>query len=157
MSIGKISRRVSWTDTVNNKNPNSKNLVMVKVKEIQVDIDDMLNRLEPVQKEVVQNLRVLIKSAVPETIEIVKHGNVTYKLDEKDFVWIRHYKTHVDLEFAMGASLDSDLLKSTGKEKPENLRLVTVTASDFEKVNPEITRLLKEAAWVGFKHCSTSS
>ena len=127
---------------------------MVKVKERAVDIEELLNRLEPVQKETVQNLRGLIKSAVPEIVEIVKHGNITYKLDNKDFVWIRHYRKHVDLEFAMGASLDSDLLKSTGKEKPENLRHVRVI--DFDKLKPEITRLLKEAASVGFKHCSTS-
>jgi hypothetical protein len=128
---------------------------MVKVKERTVDIEEMLNRLEPEQKEIIQNLRELIKSAVPETVEIVKHGNITYKLDDKDFVWISHYQNHVDLEFAMGASLDSDLLKSRGKEKPEDLRHVTV--SDFEKVKPEIGRLLKEAESVGFKHCSTST
>jgi hypothetical protein len=145
-TIRKTAKRVSKVDTVNNKNPSSKNLVMVKVKEIEVDIEDMLNRLEPEQKEIIQNLRELIKSAVPETVEIVKHGNITYKLGDKDFVWIRHYKNHVDLEFAMGASLDSDLLKSTGKEKPENLRHVTV--NDFDKLKPEITRLLKEAASV---------
>ena len=61
----------------------------------------------------------------------------------------------MDLEFAMGASLDSDLLKSMGKEKPENVRHVTV--SDFEKLKPEIARLLKEAGSVGFRHCSTSA
>ena len=126
---------------------------MVKVKEREVDKDEILNRLEPEQKEIIQNLRELIKSAVPETVELVKHGNITYKLDYKDFVWISHYQNHVDLEFAMGASLDSDLLKSRGKEKPENLRHVTVR--DFEKLKPEITRLLKEAASVGFEHCST--
>ena len=139
---------------VNNKNLNGKSLVMVKVKERTVDIEEILNRLEPEQKEIIRSLRGLIKSTVPETVETVKHGNITYKLDDKDFVWIRHYRKHVDLEFAMGASLDSDLLKSTGKEKPENLRHVTV--SDFDKLKPEITRLLKEAASVGFKHCSTS-
>jgi len=130
---------------------------MVKVKETEVDVEELLDRLEPKQKETIQNLRELIKSAVPETVETVKHGNITYKIGGNDFVWIRHYKTHVDLEFAMGASLDSDLLKTTGKEKPENLRLVTVTASDFEKLKSEITRLLKEASSVGFKHCSTSA
>jgi hypothetical protein len=124
------------------------------VKEVEVDIEQLLNRLEPEQKEVIQSLRGLIKSTVPETVEIVKHGNIAYKLDNKDFVWISHCQDHVDLEFAMGASLDSDLLKSRGKEKPENLRHVSV--SDFEKLKPEITRLLKEAASLGFKHCSTS-
>jgi hypothetical protein len=123
-------------------------------KEIEVDIEDMLNRLKPEQKEIIQNLRALIKSTVPETVEIVKHGNITYKLGDNDFVWISRYQNHVDLEFAMGASLDSDLLKSRGKEKPENVRHVMV--NDFEKVKPEITRLLKEAESVGFKHCSAS-
>ena len=141
--------------TVNNKNLNSRILVMVKVKEREVDVEEMLNRLEPKQKETIQNLRGLIKSAVPETVEIVKHGSITYKIGDNDFVWISHYQNHVDLEFAMGASLDSDLLKSRGKEKPENLRHVTV--NDFEKLKPEIMRLLKEAASVGFKHCSTSA
>jgi len=125
------------------------------VKEVEVDIGELLNRLEPKQKEIIQNLRDLVKSAVPETVEIVKHGNITYKLGDNDFVWIRAYKNHVDLEFAMGASLDSDLLKTTGKEKPENLRLITI--KDFEKLKPEVMRLLKEAASVGFKHCSTSA
>jgi hypothetical protein len=128
---------------------------MVKVKEIAVDIEDMLNRLEPKQKEIIQNLRGLIKSAVPETVEIVKHRNITYKLENKDFVWISRYRDHVDLEFFMGASLDSDLLKSRGKEKSKNIRHLTV--SDLEKLKPEITRLLKEAASLGFKHCSTSA
>jgi len=128
---------------------------MVKVKETEVDIEELLNRLEPKQKETIQNLRELIKSAVPEAVEIVKHGNITYKIGDNDFVWIIRYRTHVDLEFAMGASLDSDLLKSRGKEKPENLRHVTV--SDFDRLKPEITRLLKEAESVGFKHCSTSA
>jgi hypothetical protein len=129
---------------------------MVKVKERIVDIDELLNHSPPEQKEIMQNLRGLIKSAVPETVEMVKHGNITYKLDSNDFVWICQYQGHVDLEFAMGASLDSDLLKSRGKDSPANVRLVTVTVSDFEKVKPEISRLLKEAASLGFGHCSTA-
>jgi hypothetical protein len=128
---------------------------VVKVREIEVDIEELLNRLKPKQKEIIQSLRELVKSAVPETVEIVKHGSLTYKMGDNDFVWISHYRDHVDLEFSMGASLDSDLLKSRGKEKPENVRHVTV--SDFEKLKPEVTRLLKEAASLGFNHCSTST
>lgn len=139
---------------VNNKNCSVKTLVMVKVKERIVDIEEMLNRLEPEQKETMQNLRGLIKSAVPETVEIIKHGKITYKLDGKDFVWISGYRSHVNLDFSMGASLDSDLLKSGGMEKSKNVRFVTV--SDFEKFKAEITRLLKEAAFLGFKHCSAA-
>jgi len=140
---------------VNHKNLNDQNLVMVKVKERIVDIEDVLNRLEPDRKETVQNLRGLIKSAVPETVETIKHGNtIMYRLEDKDFVWIKSYRSHVDLEFFMGGSLDSDLLKSRGKEDSENTRHVTV--SDFAKLKPELTRLLKEAALLGFKHCPTA-
>ena len=123
---------------------------MVKVKERIVDIEDTLKRLEPERKETVENLRGLIKSAVPEAVETIKHGIVTYKLDDKDFVWIKSYKSHVDLEFLMGSSLDSDLLKSRGEEK-ESIRHVTV--GDFVKLKPELMRLLKEASLLDFKHC----
>jgi len=119
-------------------------------------IDEILGSLEPAQKETVQNLRALIKSAVPETVEIVRQGKIAYKLNDKDFVWISHYQDHVDLEFFMGASLDSDLLKSRGDaEKSENVRHITV--SHLDKLKPEVVRLLKAAAAVGFEHCPTSA
>jgi hypothetical protein len=119
-------------------------------------IDEILGSLEPAQKETIQNLRALIKSAVPETVEIVRQGKIVYKLNDKNFVWISHYQDHVDLEFFMGASLDSDLLKSRGEaEKSENVRHITV--SHLDKLKPEIVRLLKAAAAVGFEHCPTSA
>ena len=80
-------------------------------------IDEILGSLEPAQKETVQNLRALIKNTVPETVEIVRQGKIAYRLNDKDFVWISHYQDHVDLDFFMGASLDSDLLKSRGDRK----------------------------------------
>ncbi len=121
---------------------------MARVKERIIDIDAILNTLQPKQKETVQNLRALIKLTVPEAAEIVKSKNITYKLSNKDFVWISHFQNHVDLEFSMGASLDSDLLKSRGKKKPENARHITV--SNFDKLKPEIVRLLKAASLIGF-------
>jgi len=62
-------------------------------------IDEILSSLGPAQKETIQNLRALIKSAVPETVEIVRQGKIAYKLNDKDFVWISHFQDHVDLEF----------------------------------------------------------
>jgi hypothetical protein len=48
----------------------------------------------------------------------------------------------------MGASLDSDLLKSRGiAEKSENVRHITV--SNLDKLKPEIVRLLKAATAIG--------
>ena len=86
-------------------------------------IDEILGKLNPTQKETIQNLRVLIKNTVPETTEIVKNGKIVYKLEEIDFVWISHFQDHVDLEFAMGASLDSNMLKTRGiAESNQNVR-----------------------------------
>ena len=120
-----------------------------------VTIDEILGKLEPAQKENIQNLRVIVKNTVPEAVEIVRQGKIAYTLNGKDFVWISHYQDHVDLEFFMGASLDSDLLKSRGTaETSENVRHIEV--GNVDKLKPEITRLLKQASAVGFEHCSPS-
>lgn len=117
-------------------------------------IDEILGNLQPAQKETIQNLRVLIKNTVPETLELVKNQKITYKLDEKDFVWISHFQSHVDLEFSMGARLDSNLLKTRGvAEKNDNVRHITV--GNFDKTKPELTKLLKQAASIGLEHCPT--
>jgi hypothetical protein len=127
---------------------------MPKAQEKQQTIDEVLGSLNPTQKETLQNLRLLVKKTVPETVELVKHGKITFKLGEIDFVWISHFQGHVDLEFAMGASLDSQWLKSRGtSQKNKNIRHIEV--SNFDKLQTELTRLLKEAAAQGFQHCPT--
>ncbi len=116
-------------------------------------IDEILGSLQPDQKETIQNLRILIKNAVPETKEIVKNGKITYKLEDKDFVWINHFVDHVDLEFAMGASLSSNLLHSRGvSQANDNIRHVPISGN-LNKIEPELSRLVSEAATQGFKHC----
>jgi hypothetical protein len=134
-----------------NKNPHNQvysGLFMVN----QRTMDEILGSLDPTQKETTQTLRGLIKDAVPETVEMIKNGKIVYKLVGKDFVWINHYQGHMDLEFAMGASLDSDLLKSRGVAEPNhNVRHVAV--GNIDKLKPELTRLVKEAATVEFEHC----
>jgi hypothetical protein len=118
-------------------------------------IDEILGSLNPTQKETIQNLRALIKNIVPETVELVKQGKITYKLGDKDLVWISHFQAHVDLEFAMGASLDSDQLKTRGTaEHNENTRHITV--GNFDKQKPELSRLLKQAGTTATQHCPTT-
>jgi hypothetical protein len=115
-------------------------------------IDEVLGALQSPQKETVQQLRELIQKTVPETVEVVKNGKITYRLADRDFVWISHYQSHVDLEFAMGASLDSSLLKSRGvSEKNSNIRHISV--GNFSKLQPELCKLLRQAAELGFEHC----
>jgi len=135
----------------NNKNLKNKNQFMAKIRERTVDIEDeIVNKLPPKQKETTQNLRALIKTTIPETVETLKHQNIVYKLGKNDFVWINNFQDHVDLEFARGSSLDSDLLKSRGTaEKSDNIRHITV--GEFNRDKPEIVRLLKNAASIGFE------
>ncbi len=114
------------------------------VKKVKRTVEEVLDSLELKQKEITQKLRALIKSAVPEAGEIVRQGKITFTLDSKDFVWLTQAKDHVDLEFFMGGSLDSDLLK-TGeiREKRGNVRHVKVR--NFEVLKPELLRLIKDA------------
>jgi hypothetical protein len=117
-----------------------------------VTISEILDRLEPSQKEITQNLRALIKITVPEAVEIVRQEKIAYRLSDKDFVWIDHYQGHVDLEFFMGASISSPMLKTRGGvENSDKVRHVEVKVFDAQK--PELVRLLKTAATVGFEHC----
>lgn len=115
-------------------------------------LDEVLNGLDVKQKETTQNVRALIKTVVPETTEIIRRGNITYTLDGKDFVWLIQAAGHVDLEFFMGSGLDSDLLRTRGiAEKRETVRHVEVR--NFEKLQTELTRLLRDAARIGLEHC----
>lgn len=116
-------------------------------------IDEILSTLSSDEREDLENLRALVKSTVPETEELVKNGKIVYKLGDKDFVWISPFQGHVDLEFAMGTSLSSKLLKSRGVGNTnENIRHVEI--SDFQSVKSELMRLVAKASTLGFEHCS---
>lgn len=127
---------------------------MPKAQQKQQTIDEILSNLTPDQKTLTQELRQLVKDNVPQAAEIVKQGKIVYKLQDKDLVWISHYQTHVDLEFAMGASLSSEMLRSRGiAEHNEKVRHVSVSNLSFQQA--ELRRLVKEAATLGFEHCQT--
>ena len=124
---------------------------MPKKQDKQQTIDEILGSLNPQQKETLQKLRQLIKDSVPETVELVKQGKLVYKLGGKDFVWINYTQQHVDLDFAMGSSLSSDLLRSRGMaEQSHNVRHVEV--DDFAYEKSELERLVRDAAALGFGH-----
>ena len=54
----------------------------------------------------------------------------------------------------MGASLDSNLLKTRGvAEKNDNLRHISV--GNYDSAKPELAKLLKQAAAIGLEHCPT--
>jgi hypothetical protein len=136
-----------------NKNFQTKASSMPKKQEKQQTIDEILGSLDSRQKETLQNLRQLIRDSVPESVELVKQGKIVYKLEGKDFVWISYTREHVDLDFAMGSSLSSNLLKSRGvAEQAEKVRHVRV--DNYQPVKPELERLVRDAATLGFEHCS---
>jgi len=115
-------------------------------------LDEILGSLDEKQRQTTQSIRTLIKNIVSETVEIIRRGNITYILNGKDFVWLTQASGHVDVEFFMGAALDSELLKNHGiKEKSEAVRHVEV--HNFEKLQTELTRLVRDAARVGLEHC----
>lgn len=144
------TNRNQFATATTNKNPQTKILYMVNKEK--KTLDEVLNGLDVKQKETTQNLRALIKTVVPETTEIIRRGNITYTLDGKDFVWLIQAAGHVDLEFFMGSGLDSDLLRTRGiAEKRETVRHVEVR--NFEKLQTELTRLLRDAARIGLEHC----
>jgi hypothetical protein len=117
-------------------------------------MDEILQTLTSQQKETFQSLRSLVKEVVPESVELIKQGKIVYKLKDKDLVWISHYNDHVDLEFAMGASLASSLLRHRGiAEINDNVRHIPV--NDFNRLKTELTRLLSETATMESEHCPT--
>lgn len=125
---------------------------MPKKQQKQQTIDEILGSLNPHQKDTLQKLRQLIRDSVPESVELVKQGKIVYKLEGKDFVWISYTREHVDLDFAMGSSLSSNLLKSRGvAEQGEKVRHVQV--DNYPPVKPELERLVRDAATLGFEHC----
>ena len=60
----------------------------------------------------------------------------------------------MNVEFAIGTSLDSNMLKTRGvAEKNDNLRHISI--GNHDKAKPELAKLLKQAATIGLEHCST--
>ena len=114
---------------------------MVKSKE--KTIKEILNKLDLRQKEITEKLRSLIKKTVPDAVEMVRQGKITYAISGKDFAWISESKNHVDLDFVCGTRLGSVNLKGRGKGR--DIRHIKINAvANIDK--KELLRLLKEAA-----------
>ncbi|MDR0372268.1 MAG: hypothetical protein LBI79_01705 [Nitrososphaerota archaeon] len=124
---------------------------MSKTQKKQRTINEILGNLDLLQQETLQNLRLLIKSEAPEAVELVKQGKIVYKLENKDFVWISRYQNRFDIEFAMGTSIASDIVKRRGIAE-QNKKIRHVTVGNFATIKPELTRLVREAATLGLEY-----
>ena len=104
-------------------------------------VDEILGRLEPEKKAITEKFRGIVKNTIPDAIEIVRRGRITYVLNNKDFLSIRTAQSHVDLLFLCGAKCASHLLKGSGTGR--DLRHVEVrNMSGFD--TSELVRLLKD-------------
>ena len=104
-------------------------------------LEEILEKLMPKQKETVEKLRSLTKTALPNVVETVKWGNITYLFGENNLSWILIYGDHVDYGFFRGAELDSQSLEGTGK----GLRHIRIN-NEKSLNEEELLRLIKEAA-----------
>jgi len=116
-------------------------LLMTKYK--RKTIEEILNKVDPDQKQVAQKLRSIIKKTIPDATEAVRQGKIAYSVEGTDFVWITTAESHVDLEFICGTRLSSEQLKGRGQGlERRHIEIKTVDAVD----EAELSRLLKKAA-----------
>ncbi len=78
-------------------------------------VEEIVSGLDEETAALIGKLRSLAKKTLPDVVETVKWGNITYLLGGKNLAWIIIYKDHVDFGFFRGAELDSPLLEGTGK------------------------------------------
>ncbi|MBT0158745.1 DUF1801 domain-containing protein [Candidatus Bathyarchaeota archaeon A05DMB-2] len=106
------------------------------------NIEEILSKVSPEQKQVAQKLRSTVKIAVPDAIEAVRQGKIAYSIEGKDFAWITTAESHVDLEFMCGTRLSSERLKGRGQGlERRHIEIKTVDAVN----EAEIIELLKKA------------
>lgn len=85
-------------------------------------------------------LRRIIRKALPKSRELVKWKNPTYLVNNKNIAWIMVHRDHVNLGFFQGAKMKSPRLEGTGK----GLRHIKVRRPE-DVDEKEFTRLLVQA------------
>lgn len=105
-------------------------------------IDQYLAELPPNGFDLTNQLRAIIKKALPEITEKVDSwGHLSFTLHGNPISWMINYANHVNFGFTFGARLQSDRLEGTGK----NFRHIKIRSIDDIDEN-EFIRLLQEAA-----------
>ena len=104
------------------------------------DVDAYIAGIDPRLRGRFEELRSLVKKALPGVSESIKWGVSYYTHNGTGVASIAEYSDHVNLYLMQGAKLSSKLLEGTGK----GMRHVTVEAKAHidEK---EINRLIREA------------
>src|SRR3989304_2234975 len=127
-------------------NKNLQGVVFLMVKSKPKTLEEILSKLDSKQKEIAEKVRAIIKNVLPDVVEMVRRGKITYVLNGKDFASISLYKGQVDLDLVAGTKVGSDLLKGRGTGK--DVRHIKITTMKNVQ-EPEFTRLLRDAAAIG--------
>ncbi len=105
-------------------------------------IDEVLGKVDPEHLAIAERLRSIVKTSIPDATETIRHGVITYIVNNKDLATISLYKDHVDLGLLVGSKLDDKRLKGKGLGKDiRHVKIVSTKNID----ESEISRLLKEA------------
>ncbi len=98
----------------------------LETKKLQTLLDD-IRLLGQVQYSIVESVRALVKSSLPDIEEEVKYGGILFSSGVQ-FCGVFAYKEHVSVEFSMGAKITDTygLLEGRGKGR-RHLKLFTVT------------------------------
>lgn len=70
---------------------------MPKIHYTQHKVNEVLENLNPQQLQTVENLRQLIKNALPAAEETVRQGRITFRTHDRDLVWFTVTKSHADV------------------------------------------------------------
>ncbi|MDG6223186.1 MAG: DUF1801 domain-containing protein [Candidatus Bathyarchaeota archaeon] len=108
-----------------------------------VTVNEILNNISPQQKDIIEELRTLIKKISANAEEKVRDGRIVYAVAGKDFVWINPFTGHVDLDFMCGARLISGDLKGRGK-KSQVKHMEITSKTDINAT--ELKQLIEEAS-----------
>jgi len=104
------------------------------------EVDAYVAKVDPKLRVQFENLRSLVKRALPGVSETIKWNAPYYTLNGIGVASIAEYTRHVNLYLMQGAQISSPLLEGTGR----GMRHVSVEPSvDIDET--EVIRILKEA------------
>ncbi len=104
------------------------------------DVDAYISKVDPKLRSQFEELRSLVKKALPGVPEAIKWNVPYYTFNGVGVASIAEYSRHVNLYLMYGAQISSTLLEGTGR----GMRHVSVEPSaDIDET--EVIRILKEA------------
>ncbi len=97
---------------------------------VQDEVDEYVSKVAPWQRDVIQKLRTVLKSAAPNASESIKWGQPVYE-HKGPFAYIKAHAAQVNLGFWRGAELDDNkrMLQGEG-EKMRHVKILETHVLD---------------------------